>query len=296
MEFTEVVRRRRMVRRYDPDRPVPREAVLERACANAVRAPSAGFSQGWDFVVLDHAGRGRGAFWAATDGARRGRRPGCAASARRRCSCSACRDPDAYLDRYAEPDKGWTDRDEARWPVPYWDVDTGMAALLMLLTAVDAGPRRPLLRGAARAPRRGPGGLRHPGRQPRASSGSWPSGTRPSGPTSPSLRRRPPARSRGASTGAVSAWQASRTCQSAVGEDGAFDPLPCAQGAPPGMARERPPRLLPEDFAEQIVDIDVEEEMQSAFLEYAYSRHLLPRPARRPRRPQAGAAPHPVRR
>jgi nitroreductase len=45
----------------------------------------------------------------------------------------------AYLDRYAEPDKGWTDRDEARWPVPYWHVDTGMAALLMLLTAVDEG-------------------------------------------------------------------------------------------------------------------------------------------------------------
>ena len=48
-------------------------------------------------------------------------------------------DKSAYLDRYAEPDKGWTDRDEARWPVPYWDVDAGMAALLMLLTAVDEG-------------------------------------------------------------------------------------------------------------------------------------------------------------
>jgi nitroreductase len=45
----------------------------------------------------------------------------------------------AYLDRYAEPDKGWTDRDENRWPVPYWDVDTGFAALLMLLGAVDEG-------------------------------------------------------------------------------------------------------------------------------------------------------------
>jgi len=45
----------------------------------------------------------------------------------------------AYLDRYAEADKGWTDRDEARWPVPYWDIDTGFAALLMLLTVVDEG-------------------------------------------------------------------------------------------------------------------------------------------------------------
>ena len=43
----------------------------------------------------------------------------------------------AYLDRYAEGDKGWTDKDEARWPVPYWHIDAGFAALLMLLTAVD---------------------------------------------------------------------------------------------------------------------------------------------------------------
>lgn len=48
-------------------------------------------------------------------------------------------DKQAYLDRYAEPDKGWTDRDEARWPVPYWHIDTGMAAMLLLLAAHDAG-------------------------------------------------------------------------------------------------------------------------------------------------------------
>lgn len=29
--------------------------------------------------------------------------------------------------------------DEKRWPVPHWDIDTGMAAMLVLLTAVDAG-------------------------------------------------------------------------------------------------------------------------------------------------------------
>jgi nitroreductase len=44
---------------------------------------------------------------------------------------------DIYLDRYARQDKGWTDRDEAHWPVPYWDIDTGFTALLMLLAAVD---------------------------------------------------------------------------------------------------------------------------------------------------------------
>lgn len=45
----------------------------------------------------------------------------------------------AYLDRYTESDKGWTDRDEARWPAPYWHIDTGMAAFATLLTAVDEG-------------------------------------------------------------------------------------------------------------------------------------------------------------
>ena len=44
-----------------------------------------------------------------------------------------------YLDRYALPDKGWIDRDETRWPVPFWYIDTGMAALLILMTVVDEG-------------------------------------------------------------------------------------------------------------------------------------------------------------
>ena len=49
----------------------------------------------------------------------------------------ACKD--VYLDTYAQPDKGWTDRDESRWPVPYWYIDTGFTALLILLAVVDEG-------------------------------------------------------------------------------------------------------------------------------------------------------------
>jgi nitroreductase len=52
VEFREVLRRRRMVRQYDQSRRVPAE-VVERLVAAAVRAPSAGFSQGWGFLVLD---------------------------------------------------------------------------------------------------------------------------------------------------------------------------------------------------------------------------------------------------
>ena len=50
-----------------------------------------------------------------------------------------CSVKDAALDRYALPDKGWTDRSESHWPVPYWDIDTAMAAENILLTAVDLG-------------------------------------------------------------------------------------------------------------------------------------------------------------
>ena len=52
VEFADVVRRRRMVRDYDPDRPVPAE-VRDRLLEHAIRAPSAGFSQGWAFLVLE---------------------------------------------------------------------------------------------------------------------------------------------------------------------------------------------------------------------------------------------------
>jgi nitroreductase len=136
VEFSDVVRRRRMVRDYDPDRPVPEE-VRERLLAHALRAPSAGFSQGWAFLVLETPEE-RARFWTATtdDGpadrwlTRMRRAP---------LLIVPMSDKSAYLDRYAEADKGWTDRDEARWPVPYWDVDAGMASLLMLLTAVDEG-------------------------------------------------------------------------------------------------------------------------------------------------------------
>lgn len=136
MEFQEVVRRRRMVRRFT-DQPVSDE-VMRRIARLALRAPSAGFSQGWDFVVLrDPVSRQR--FWSATtdpaaepDSWLRGVR-----TAPVLILCLS--DKSTYLRRYAERDKGWTDLSETHWPVPYWDIDTGMAALIMLLAAVDEG-------------------------------------------------------------------------------------------------------------------------------------------------------------
>jgi nitroreductase len=136
MEFQEVVRRRRMVRRY-AETPVD-PAIVDRMLGNAVHAPSAGFSQGWAFLVLDRA-EDVSRFWAATSGADDEPDSWLAGMRTAPVLIVPMSHKDAYLDRYAEADKGWTDRDESRWPVPYWDIDTGMASLLILQTAVDEG-------------------------------------------------------------------------------------------------------------------------------------------------------------
>lgn len=136
MEFRDAVRRRRMVRAYDPVRPVP-DAVVTRMLEHATRAPSAGFSQGWDFLVLD-CSQDRDLFWRTTsddgepDSWLRG-----LMTAPLLIVCLSHQQ--AYLDRYAEPDKGFAPDDDERWSMPYWHIDTGMAAMLMLLTAVDEG-------------------------------------------------------------------------------------------------------------------------------------------------------------
>ena len=142
MEFEEAVRARRMVRTYDPGRPVPRQAV-HRALDLALRAPSAGFSQGWDFVVLSTPAQVE-TFWTAATGPSPAAADRWLTGLRTAPTLVLClSDRRRYLERYAEPDKGWGDPEEQlaqdRWPVPYWDVDTGMAALLVLLTAVDEG-------------------------------------------------------------------------------------------------------------------------------------------------------------
>lgn len=135
MEFQDVVRKRRMVRSFER-RDLPAD-VVERILRNAQRAPSAGFSQGWAFLVFEgHAQTQQ--YWAAVGPDDRDAFTWQDLfNAPLLIVCLS--NKSAYLDRYAEPDKGWTDRSELHWPAPYWDIDTGMAALLILLTAVDAG-------------------------------------------------------------------------------------------------------------------------------------------------------------
>ena len=141
MDLIDAVSRRRMVRRFDPDRTVPLDTVT-RLVRLAQHAPSAGHTQGWDVLALvEPADRDR--FWEVS---REGTAPEPDQSSRWLRGVSAApvllimlADRTAYLDRYAEPDKGWTDRSLDRWPVPYWDTDTAMAAMILLLGAFDAG-------------------------------------------------------------------------------------------------------------------------------------------------------------
>jgi len=113
--------------------------VADRILRAANRAPSAGFSQGYALLVLDQPDQ-LTPFWelvTALDDDEDRARFDPVTRAPLVIVPLSCKD--VYLDRYARADKGWTDRDEAHWPVPYWDIDTGFMALLILLAAVDEG-------------------------------------------------------------------------------------------------------------------------------------------------------------
>jgi nitroreductase len=137
MEFQNVVQRRRMVREFS-DEPVARP-LLNRLLENATRIPSAGYSQGFAFVVLTDP-RQRRFFWETTSGPEWRGESESVPLTRAPVVIVPLAHKQAYLDRYALPDKAHTPLSvEAHWPAPYWDIDTGFGVMLILLTAVDLG-------------------------------------------------------------------------------------------------------------------------------------------------------------
>jgi nitroreductase len=135
VEFNEVIKRRRMVRDFTTEPLAP--GTAERLLRAANRAPSAGFSQGYSFLVLEGAEQAA-PLWRLL-GAETEDDDTLTGMSRAPLVLIPLACKDVYLDRYAQDDKGWTDREEARWPVPYWYIDTGFTALLALLAAVDEG-------------------------------------------------------------------------------------------------------------------------------------------------------------
>jgi nitroreductase len=136
MEFKKVLARRRMVRNYDPD-PVEPDA-LQRIAAAALRAPSAGNTQGVELVVVTDPDTRRSiADLAGEDEyVASGFDPWISkAPAHIVITVSE----QAYHDRYRKPDKLSPEGTEIDWPVPYWWVDAGAALMAILLATVDEG-------------------------------------------------------------------------------------------------------------------------------------------------------------
>jgi nitroreductase len=136
VDFDDLIRKRRMVRNYASD-PVPPDA-LDRIVDAGLRAPSAGNSQGFGFVVVtkpetrkaiaelageeDHMARGFDR-WIS----------------RAPAHIVITVSEQVYRDRYREPDKLGPDGREMEWPVPFWWVDAGAAMMAILLAAVNEG-------------------------------------------------------------------------------------------------------------------------------------------------------------
>lgn len=136
MEFDDIIKRRRSVRRFTDQQ--PHRAVIDKCIDQARRAPTAGFTQGVDFLVLDepdaldefHALIEDPEFPSEDDDR----------AARPPVLVLVWSDPQRYLARYSDPDKieFGMDHEEA-WPVKFWDIDAGMAAMQLQLAAVNAG-------------------------------------------------------------------------------------------------------------------------------------------------------------
>ena len=132
-----------MIRGFTTD-PLP-AGTADRLLATASRAPSAGFSQGFSFLVLEDPEQ-CAPFWRLLYEQASLAGEAAAGEAAQVDALSAAplvivpmASKDVYVNRYAQPDKTWTAAyGEDRWAVPYWYIDTGFATLLILLAVVDS--------------------------------------------------------------------------------------------------------------------------------------------------------------
>ena len=135
MEFAELVRKRRTVRRFE-DAPVDR-AVLEEIARLAQRTPSAGFSQGQRLIVVtEPAARREVARICGEEFYEPDFGPWISECAAQFIPCIS---ESIYHRRYQEPDKVDEDGNEIDWPVPYWWVDIGATMQNIMLAAVAEG-------------------------------------------------------------------------------------------------------------------------------------------------------------
>ena len=137
LEFETVVRKRRMVRNFQP-KPIPKNLV-EGILDLAQHSPSAGFSQGWGYVIVTDPDLRKkvGELQGELDFYAKKRFHRFVSEAP--VLIIACTSEELYHERYREPDKLSEDGTEIEWPTPYWHFDIGCACMLILLGAVDKG-------------------------------------------------------------------------------------------------------------------------------------------------------------
>ncbi len=136
MDFSEIVRKRHMVRHFT-DEPVD-PAVVDRILELARHAPSAGFTQGQAYIVVTRPELRReiaqlcgeeeyvsGGFHAFVSEAP--------------VLIIPCTSEAAYHRRYQEPDKLQPGGTEIEWPVPFWFMDAGCSIMVLLLAVVNEG-------------------------------------------------------------------------------------------------------------------------------------------------------------
>ncbi|WP_131738432.1 nitroreductase family protein [Actinomadura roseirufa] len=135
MEFSDILRRRQMVRSYT-DEPVSDEAV-ERVLEGLRRAPSAGFSQGHRVVVVtDPKLRQAAADIAEARYVELGF-PRWIASAP--VHLYVCTREASYHERYNAAEAVRPGYDEIPWPVPFWWFDCGALFMMLTLASLNEG-------------------------------------------------------------------------------------------------------------------------------------------------------------
>jgi nitroreductase len=142
MDFAEVVRKRRSIRKFGPE-PVE-QAALERILDAGTRGPTAGYSQGQSYILvtdsaiiqqlMDEMDRQEHDLLGVPQSAEAETEPPAFGAP---VLIIACTNEADYHRRYQRPDKLLPNGSEIPWPVPYWYVDSGCGIMLTLLAAVN---------------------------------------------------------------------------------------------------------------------------------------------------------------
>lgn len=137
MDFEELVRRRKMTRSFSDLSVDP--SLLRHVLDQARRVPSAGNSQGFDFVVLE--GAETSDYWGVSLPVERRETFKWKSLLKAPVIVTIWADPDAYLERYSEEDKVSTGLGKSReaWSTEYWLVDGAFSAMALQYAAINAG-------------------------------------------------------------------------------------------------------------------------------------------------------------